>query len=216
MDKNCKERTISVSLFGTYKFEMIPCRIINAPATFQRMIDEVPSGLPFAMVGVDDFVSFSDTWEEHVEHCMQVFKRIKQEIRKPMVTNCSFAQSEVRLLGHVVNYTGVKVDTDRINGILEALTPSSVTDLVIFLRFAGYYRRKIRNFVDSSAILHSATAVKKEFGWATGMQEDFGILKEKLTTLPVLVFPDFDSPFVVETDNSSSALRVVLSQNKDG
>lgn len=140
MDENCKERTTFVSHFGTYKLEMIPFRIMNALATFLRMINEVLRGLSFAMINVGDFVSFSETLEEHVEHCMKVSKRIKRAIRKLVVTNCSFAQCEVKLLGHVVNDTGIQVYAYRIKSILEAPTPSNVTELRIFLRLAGYHR----------------------------------------------------------------------------
>lgn len=82
---------------------------------------------------------------------------------KLKLTICSFAQSEVGLLGHVVSDFGGKVDTDKIGDISEAPTPSNVTRHRRFLGQAGYYRRFIRNFTDKSAVSYPETSVKNEF-----------------------------------------------------
>lgn len=111
---------------------MMPFGLVNAPGTFHRMMDEVLRGLPFPMGYVDNVLIFSDT----LEHCRQVFERIKEARLKLKVTKLSFAQSEVKLLGRLVNDTGVKVDNGKVKDILEAPTTSNVTELRIFLRFA--------------------------------------------------------------------------------
>ena len=44
--------------------------------------------------------------------------------------------------------------------------------------------------------------------------EAMDVLKGKVQSMPVLVFPDFDKPFLLETDASKEGLRVVLSQKQ--
>ena len=46
-------------------------------------------------------------------------------------------------------------------------------------------------------------------------EEVVWLLKEKILSMPVLVFPDFDKPFLLETDASKEGLEVVLSQKQD-
>ena len=56
------------------------------------------------------------------------------------------------------------------------------------------------------------TSEKFEFEWATSIQKSFDMLKQALTTVPVLAYPDFSKPFLVATDASSAAVGAVLSQ----
>lgn len=69
----------------------------------------------------------------------------------------------MKLLGYVFNYTGIKMDTEMINGIVEAPARRNVTELRGFLGLACYYRRFITNLVESSTVLHAVVSVKKAF-----------------------------------------------------
>ena len=56
-----------------------------------------------------------------------------------------------------------------------------------------------------------------EFVWSNECQEGFDALKHALTTAPVLAYPDYTQPFILETDASLKGLGTVLSQKgKDG
>lgn len=112
---------------------------MNAPSKFQKMIDGVLQGSPFAIDYSDDFIIFSKSIVEHVGHCKEVCERIKKEKLKINVTKCVFAKSELNLLAHVVNAVGVKLDDDTIKDILETPAAKNVTDLRSFLGLALYY-----------------------------------------------------------------------------
>ena len=47
------------------------------------------------------------------------------------------------------------------------------------------------------------------------VQEVVRVLKDKIQSTPMLVFPDFDKPFLLETDASKEGLGAVLSQKQD-
>lgn len=83
--------------------------LMNAPSAFQKMMDGILQSLKFAMVHVDEVVSFSKNVDENVGHCKEVSEKTKEENMQIKVTKCSFAQSEVNLLGHVINATRVQV-----------------------------------------------------------------------------------------------------------
>ena len=103
----------------------------------------------------------------------------------------------------------MSVDTDKIDAISAAPTPQNATELRSFLGLAGYYRRFIKGFAEIFAVLHEATSTKRVFTWTDGMRVVFDTLKVRLTP-PLLVFPDFYAPFVVETYASSVAIGAVV------
>ena len=102
------------------------------------------------------------------------------------------------------------VDPEKVQSIRDAPRPTPKTELRSFIGLAGYYRRFIRGFADLSADLHAEAYVNTPFQWSGKVHSAFLDLKSRLTSAPVLAFPDFGSPFVVETDASASALGAVL------
>ena len=113
MAENCKEKTNFVCCFGTFQFEVMPFGLMNAPSTFQRMMDQLFRELSFVSVYLDDVVVFSRTVKEYIEHLDEVFKLIAASSLKLKVAKYSFAQSQTRLLGHIFSGDGVKVDPEK-------------------------------------------------------------------------------------------------------
>ena len=83
---------------------------------------------------------------------------------------------------------------------------------------SGHYRRFIRNFAHIARALYDLLGDEVKMGPVTltpEVEEAVQILKEKITSAPVLVFPDFNKPFLLETDASKEGLGAVLSQKQD-
>ena len=215
LDESCKEKNTFVTRYGTFQFDVMPFGLMNAPSTFQRMMDHVIKDLPLVRVYVDDVVIFSQTMEDHMKHLQIVMSRISDYYLKVKLSKCFFAQPQVYLLGHVVDKHGVHVDDEKIQVIKNTPIPVTRTDLRSFLGLAGYYRRFICDFAKTSAVLHSETSGNTKLTWNAEMTDAFNTLKEKLTTPPVLSFPNFDDQFIVETDASNVSVGAVLSQKKE-
>ena len=96
--------------------------------------------------------------------------------------------------------------------------PETYTEIRAFCGLSGHYRRFIRNFARSAHALYDLLGDKVKMGpvmLTPEVEEAVRILKEKITSAPVLVFPDFNKPFLLETDASKEGLGVVLSQKQD-
>lgn len=106
------------------------------------------------------------------------------------------------------------MDPGKVEAILKTPKPTTSQELRGFLGIEGYHSRFIRHFADRSAPLHAATSVKLKFEWTKEMDDSFSILKDALTSPPVLSFPDFEHPFSVRTDASSAEIGAVLAQKK--
>ena len=110
MAESCKEKTTFVCHHRTFQFEVMPFGLMTAPSTFQRMMDELFRGLRFVRVYLDDVVVFSKSLGEHLAHLNEVFRIIRDNGLKLKIAKRSFAQSQTRLLGHIVSAQGIRID----------------------------------------------------------------------------------------------------------
>ena len=71
-------KTAITTPFGLFEFLRMPFGLCNASQTFQRFIDDILRGLPFAYAYLDDIVIASSTYEEHCEHLDLIFQRLSK------------------------------------------------------------------------------------------------------------------------------------------
>ncbi|CDF33409.1 unnamed protein product [Chondrus crispus] len=190
----------------------MPFRLMNALSTFQRMMDTILPGVSFVRVHHDEVVVFSKNLEKHLRHLQQLLDVIDEAGPKLKLTKCNFAQAKIKLIGHIVDKSGIDVDLGKFEEIRNAPIPTTTTELKSFLGLASYYRRFIYKFADIAAILFAATSGNARLKWTGEIPEAFQELRIKLTSPPVLAYPDFEKPFIVETDASSVSVGAVLAQ----
>ena len=95
--------------------------------------------------------------------------------------------------------------------------PETYTQVPAFCGLAGHYRRFIKGFANIACPLYDVLGKEVKTGpvdLSPEAREAMDILKEKVQSAPVLVFPDFDKSFLLETDASKEGLGAVLSQNR--
>ena len=118
----------------------MPFGLQGAPATFQRMMDQLIRGLEgFTAAYLDDLVVYSLTWEEHVQHLHSVFERLCKAGLTAKPRKCQFAMSQCRYLGHVVGNGVVQPEPGKINAVKSFAVPRTKTDVRAFLGLTGYY-----------------------------------------------------------------------------
>lgn len=156
-----RRKTAFVTPFGLYEFVRMPFGLCNAPATFQRLMQAVMGALVFEMVLVylDDLLVYSSTFESHLARLETVLSRLREAGLKIKVEKCSFLQSEVRFLGHLVSSQGVGPDPDKVSAVQQWPVPRSGKELRSFLGFCSYYRRFIAGFSKVAGPLHDVVNV---------------------------------------------------------
>ena len=212
------EKTAFISHGGLYEFRVMPFGLTNAPGVFQRLMQQVLQGLnptdgpSFVSVYIDDVLIFSRSLEDHLRHIGQVLNRLQAAGMKLKPSKCHFVCQQVEYLGHLITPKGLLPNPKKVSAVTDFPTPTSVTQVRQFVGLASYYRRFIEGFAKIAGPLHQLTKQNAEFKWTDECQVALDTLKNKLVEAPVLVYPDFDIGFVLETDASYQGLGAVLSQ----
>lgn len=101
------------------------------------------------------------------------------------------------------------------SAITEWPTPRKVKEVQSFLGFGNFYRKFIKDFSAIARPLYDLTKKGNQWEWTTECEESFQTLKRAFVTAPVLIMPDKEKPFRVETDASGFATGGVLSQQDE-
>ena len=200
------------------RYVTMPFGLCNAPSTFQRLMEKVLDGMVFDMVVVylDDVVIFSRSIKEHMEHLKQVFDRFRQHNLKLKPRKCELCRTKVKYLGHVVSAEGVATDPSLVEKVKDWPTPRTVRQVRSFLGLCNYYRSYVPSYGTLVEPMIRLTDKGAKFEWTPACQQAFETLKVKLTTAPILAYPNLTGRFILDTDASDTAIGAVLSQEQDG
>ena len=219
MAKEDRAKTAFCTTEGLFEFTVMPFGLCNAPATFQRLMDLVLAGLQWSqcLVYLDDVIILGKTFKDHLANLQAVFERLRQAGLKLQPKKCEFLRRKVRYLGHIVSKEGVAADAEKVKKVSSWPAPTTTRDVQQFLGFAGYYRRFVQNFAQIARPLHRLTERATPFKWTQECQDAFEKLRHCLTSAPVLAYPDYSQPFILDTDASNTGIGAVLSQlDEDG
>lgn len=202
---------------GHYEYIRMPFGLKNAPATFQRAMNNVLNGLSdICTVYLDDIIIFSTSLDEHILNLRKVFDRLRETNFKIQLDKSEFLKQETNYLGHVITRDGIMPNPDKIKAILKFPIPKTTKEIKSFLGLTGYYRKFIRNYAKLTKPL--TLCLKK--GSVIKHDEDFiksfNTCKQLLTNAPILQYPDFSKPFILTTDASNESLGAILSQGNPG
>ena len=203
MAEECKALTAFRTPFGFYHFCYMPFGLQGAPATFQRLMDQVLEGAEsYSSAYIDDVVIFSRSWEEHLVQVKDVLWRLKEAGLTINPQKCAVAQQEVQYLGYVIGGGAIKPQVGKVSAILESPVPTTKRQVRSFLGVIGRYRRFVPHFSTRAGPLIDLTrkAAPVRVVWSDQCSKAFEDLRTCLTKDPILQSPDFSQPFLVQTD----------------
>ena len=218
--KSQQYTTFTMGNLGFYEFIHMPFRLCNAPTTFQHLMQNTLGelNLTYCVIYLDDVIVFGCTEEEHLECLCIMFECFHEFNLKLKPSKCSFFQSEIVYVAHHVSHEGIYPSRENVHMVEEVPMPETFTQVHTFCGLAGHYRHFIKGFAHIVRPLYDVLGKEVKMvlvqlppkAW-----EVVRILKDKIQSPPVLVFPDFNKPFLLETDASKDGLGAVLSQKQD-
>ena len=229
---------------GLFEFTRMPFGLSNAGASFCRLMEMCIGDQQYVtlLFYLDDICVFSTTIDQMLDRIELVFQRLQEFNLKIKPKKSYFFQRSATFLGHVLSSEGIAPNPEKVDKVRDWPIPKNPKEVHSFVGLASYYRRFIPNFAKIAAPLHAVIAPiatkrkgskvtesiqdmskgahlakteKVPFIWSEECQNAFQTLKNALISAPVLGYPDYTKPFVLETDASLQGLGAVLSQVTD-
>ena len=214
LSEKSRPKSAFVSSFGKWEFKRCPFGLAQAPGYFQRLINEVLSGLSFAFSYLDDILVYSPDMETHLEHLRKLFMKLRKADLKLKEVKCNFSKKHIQYLGHIILGKGIAPMPEKLACIKDMPPPKTPKEVKQFLGLIGYYQKFVPRFSDLARPLNVLTRKDVPFEWTPICQESFELLKTSLMTEPILMYPDPNHPYVLFTDASKYAWACVLTQEK--
>ena len=151
---------------GSFEPTVMFFGLTNLPATFQVMINELLQNLintKKVAAFIDDVIIGMETEEGHNELVAEVIRRMEENDLYIKSEKCKWKVRKVEFLGVVIRPEGIKMEKEKVKGVLEWLISKCVKDVQKFLELVNYYHQFIQDFVFITRPLHDM--VKKDRKW---------------------------------------------------
>ncbi|UYV79065.1 hypothetical protein LAZ67_17000981, partial [Cordylochernes scorpioides] len=212
LDENSKEMAVINTHKGLYRYNRLPFGIASAQAIWQRIIEQILSGIPGTLVYLDDILITGESEADHLRNLEAVLNRLNKYGLKANREKCNFFQESLEYCGHVIDKMGLHKTNDKIRAVLDAPKPLNVTQLRAFLGLITYYHKFIRNAADVLLPLYAVLKKGTKWHWSTECRKAFRQIKEIISSDQILIAYDPKLPIRLSCDSSSYGLGAVLSQ----
>ncbi|KAI5616012.1 hypothetical protein C0J50_10699 [Silurus asotus] len=147
LEKTSRPYTAFRTPLGLFQFTVLPFGLHGAPATFQRLMDQVlQGGKELLAAYLDDVVVHSKTWADHLNHLEQTLRRIQEAGLTLNVAKCVWAKAEADYLGYRLGDGELRPQVDKVEAIRNSPRPTTKKEVRSILGLVGWYRRFIPNF----------------------------------------------------------------------
>ena len=126
---------------------------------------------------------------------------------------CEFLQKEVECLGFHISNKGIHPAKNKVEVLLQMSPPTTRKELKRFLGMFNHYKRLYHATDLNLEILCNLTSPNKSFRWTLESQKNFDRIKETTMLDTLLVLPDFNKPFYIDSDSSNFQLGSIIYQD---
>jgi len=207
-------KAVFTTHLGVFKPTVMFFGLTNSPATFQVMMNDILRDLintGEVAVFMDNVLVGTEEEEKHDEIVEEVLRRMEENDLYVKPEKCIWKVREIDFLGLVMGSGGIKMQEEKVAGVLEWPRPKTVKEVQKFLELANHYRRFVKDFAKIAKPMYKLVRKDKKWSWGEEQKKAFEQLKQVFMTQPVLVAPKLDKEMRVEADALEYATGGILS-----
>ncbi|GJT47033.1 reverse transcriptase domain-containing protein [Tanacetum coccineum] len=213
-----QEKTTFTCPFGTFAYRRMPFGLCNVPATFQQCMTVIFHDMckDFMEVFIDDFSVFGNSVDSCLNNLSKMLARCEETNLVLNWEKCHFMVKEGIILGHKISKARIEVDKAKVDVIAKSPYPTNIKGIRSFLGNAGFYKRFIKDFSKIARPMTQLLMKDTKFVFSSECIKSFDILRNKLTTAPIIIAPNWDLDFKLMCDASDYAEFTIEIKDKKG
>jgi RNase H-like domain found in reverse transcriptase/Reverse transcriptase (RNA-dependent DNA polymerase) len=213
LDDASKELCTIATPFSLYPYQHLPMGVNQSPDIAQEIMEHVlSSNMEEIECYINDIAAFSNDWESHKTLHNKLLTKLQNAGFTINPLKCKWAVQETNFLGHWLTPMRIKPWEKKVGGILDMQAPTNINQIWAFLGMVEYYRDMWPRHSHILAPLRELTG-KKAFVWEDKHQQAFEQMKALIAMDALLVHPNHNKPFDIETDASNYQLGAVIKQD---
>ena len=171
---------------------------------------------------IDDVLVYAIKMDEFIQALEQLFIALRKYGLKLNPKKCDFLNTKAEFLGRIITKNGYTANPQYVQGILDMKCPTNKEEnmklvgrlvwIKSFLECRLNERVNTNNYAELMKPIHNLNKGSGTFKWTDEAEKALRKIKRKLTTCPVISFPDFTLPFSLTTDASDRACGAILMQ----
>ena len=210
LDESSKQLVVLNTHQGLYRYKRMPFGLSCAPAIFQRIIEQTVGDIPGVASYLDDIIVTGKTETDHLTNLQRTLERLKESGFRLRKSKCSFFQSSVVYLGHVIDTDGIRPLTNKVEAIRKMPLPEDPKQLRSFLGMVNYYDKFLPGLATKCACLNDLLHKDKKWYWTEEHSKAVDAIKESLTSADTLAHYDPTLPLTLACDASTVGVGAVI------
>ncbi len=200
-----------------YEYTVMLFGLKNAPATFQRLINDTLREYldDFVITYLDDILIYSDDLETHRSHVHKVLEKLNERALYVKKSKSRFKTKEIKFLDYVIQSEQIEKNSKKTNAVRNWPSPKQVKEVQAFLRLMNYYWKFVPNYAKIAEPLTQLTHKNKKWHWDKKQKNAFHTLKKSLSGTAHLRILNSTCKKVLETNASNFAVGACLYQIKN-
>ena len=178
LDESSKQLVVLNTHQGLYHYKRMPFGLSCAPAIFQRIIEQIVGDISVVACYLDDIIVIGKTETDHLTNLQRILERLKESGFRLRKSKCSFFQSSVVYLGHVIDKDGIRPLTNKVEAILKMPLPEDPKQLRSFLGMVNYYDKFLPGLATKCACLNYLLHKDKKWYWTEEHSNAVDAIKE--------------------------------------